>query len=199
MRLKNKGSLLKIRNLIGFFLALVVAVSSALAQVAPSQPSNPPQLKVELILSKKTFKVGETVEVRYRLTSLVDGTLCFAVPLVGAEQHYSGYLKTDASSPSGSIDLFLEHFWERHPGEESLRQNVLNQWIRLGMSEPYQTKKLQKWARLGDVGEWTLRSAYYPPALSTRDKEIVRSMGCTTPDRAIQADPVTITVVSSSD
>jgi len=188
---------LKIRKVFGVLLAILLTASLALAQGAPSAPSVP-QLKVELILSKKTFKVGETIELRYRLTSLIDGTLCFPEPSVGAQQRYTGYLDTDASSPGGRVELFLEHFWESQPDEELLRQDVLNRWVRLGMSEPYRTKKPRRWARLGEPGEWTLRAAYHPPTLTTRDKEIVKSMGCIPPDRAIQSDPVTITVSASS-
>jgi hypothetical protein len=60
---------------------LILAVVPALTLLLSSQTATPvlapkpPQLKLEIIPLKKTYFVGETVFVKYRLTSLADGTL----------------------------------------------------------------------------------------------------------------------------
>jgi hypothetical protein len=125
-------------------LILVPLVATALsltlhAQVKPSEAkTKPPQLKLEVIPTKKVYKVGDTVFVKYRLTSLVDGTLCFAPPAMEQTGRAGGYLKTDATPPKGTdAEFFIDDVWPRYPTDEELRRDVANRWIKLGMSEPY--------------------------------------------------------------
>jgi hypothetical protein len=180
-------------------LALIIMLSPGGAQQTPGAENlKPPQLKLELIPLKKTYDVGETVVVRYRLTSLADGSLCFPPPAIESLQSVVGSLQTEATSPAGHEDLFIENYWERRPHEEHLRANVLERWVRLGMSEPYRPPKSRIAVKLDEPGQWVLRAKYHPPSLSAREKEIVKSMGCTPPDASIQSDPVTITVVNST-
>ena len=95
-------------------------------------------------------------------------------------------------------DYFIESVWPRHPDEEELRTSISRDWIKLGMSEPYQVPKPEKMLVFNELGEWVLGATYHPPDLTARDKDIVKSMGCTPPDVSIQSDPVTITVVNST-
>jgi hypothetical protein len=66
------------------------------------------------------------------------------------------------------------------------------------MSEPYLVPKSDKITVVNELGEWALVATYNPPDLTARDKEIVKSMGCTPPDVSIQSDSVTITIVNST-
>src|SRR5579864_8735219 len=155
-------------------LALAPMLSSQTA--APVLAPKPLQLKLEIIPLKKTYFVGETVLVKYRITSLVDGTLCFAPPAMQQTGGAGGYLKTDATPPKGvDGDLFIDHVWSRYPTDEELRRDVANRWIRLGMSEPYTPKAKARIAVLSTAGEWVLKSTYHPPDLKDDNRDIVES------------------------
>ena len=178
--------------------AVLTLTSVLSAQNANSTPApKPPQLKLEIIPAKKTYFVGETVFVRYKLTSLVDGTTCFPEPAIEVSGSFEGYLTSDARRLSGigDRDFFIGDVWPRHPGEEEIRSAVVDRWIKLGMSEPYSPQKLEKTVALKGTGEWELQATYHPPDLKARDKEVVKSMGCTAPDMQVISDPVKITVV----
>jgi hypothetical protein len=178
------------------FVAPVQLLSSQTA--APVLAPKPPHLKLEIVPVKKTYFVGESVFVRYRLTSLVDGTLCFPPPTAEAQLFHTGYLTTDATQPtSDERHRFIEVFDARGPTDEELRNNVTSKWIRLGMSEPYKPKQAGRVTVLTEPGQWTLRSTYHPPELNAREKAIVESLGCTPPDVEVHSDPVTITVISA--
>jgi len=182
-------------------IAFVMAALSPLlhAQVKPQETqTKPPQLKLEVIPLKTIYTVGETVFVRYRLTSLVDGTLCFPPPTAEAQLFHTGYLATDATQPtSDERRRFIEVFDARGPTDEELRNNITSKWIRLGMSEPYKPKQAGRVTVLTEPGQWTLRSTYHPPNLNAREKGIVESLGCTPPDVEVHSAPVTITVMSA--
>lgn len=185
-------------------LILVPFVTAALspllhAQVKPQETqTKPPQLKLEVIPTKKVYKVGDTVFVKYKLTSLVDGTLCFPPPTAEAQLFDTGYLTTDATQPtSDERDRFIEVFDARHPTDEELRNNVTSKWIKLGMSEPYKPKQAGRVAVLTEPGQWTLRSTYSPPEPNAREKAIVESLGCTPPDVEVHSTPVVITVMNA--
>jgi hypothetical protein len=188
-------------------LILVLLVTAVLspdlhAQVKPQETqTKPPQLKLEVIPLKSIYRVGETVLVKYKLTSLVDGTLCFPPPAPEAHQSVTGYLTTEASSTTRDAagNRFLEGFWEKDPTDEQLRSKVTNQWVKLGMSEPYEPKQAGKVTVLTEPGEWVIRSTYVPPALTTGQRVIVESLGCTPPDVEVHSAPVTITVMSASE
>jgi len=115
-------------------------------------------------------------------------------------QRVTGFLSTDAIplAREGEGERFIEHFWERFPDEEDLRSNVPRDWIKLGMSEPYSAIKPGKVIRLTAAGEWILTSSYHPPFLSTEQRAIVQSLGCTPPSEEVHSKPVTITVVNPS-
>ena len=178
------------------FVAAVQLLSSQTA--TPLLAPKPPQLKLEIIPLKKTYFVGETVFVKYKLTSLVDGTLCFPPPTAEAQLFDTGYLTTDATQPtSDERQQFIEVFDARHPTDEELRNNIASQWIRLGMSEPYKPKQAGRVTVLTEPGQWTLRSTYHPPELNARESAIVESLGCTPPDLEVHSGLVTITVMSA--
>lgn len=76
-------SLIRILNKPAWFsvLSLAVSLSPATAQVKPTANElKPPQLQLEITPLNHVYKVGETVFIKYKLTSLVDGTLCFPAP-----------------------------------------------------------------------------------------------------------------------
>ena len=182
-------------------LAAVLSLTPVLsAQSAKTTPAaKPPQLTLEIIPLKKTYFVGETVFVKYKLTSLIDGTLCFPNASAEAQQFVTGYLITDAAPTTlgGERDRFIESFWERNPIDEQLRSNVMSHWVKLGMSEPYKPRRTGKVTVLTDPGEWVLQSTYVPPELKASQKAIVESLGCTPPSVEVHSTPVTITVLSS--
>lgn len=186
-------------------LILVPFVISAMnpllhAQVKPQgTQTKPPQLKLELIALKSSYRIGETVFVKYKLTSLVDGTLCFAPPAVDSTGGFGGSLNTDVIPPpqAADWDLFIEHFWPTHPSTEELRRDVANRWIRLGMSEPYTPKAKARIAVLSTAGEWVLKSTYRPPELTGDDRAVVESLGCTPPDVEVHSTPVIIRVTNA--
>ncbi|MGO9084409.1 MAG: hypothetical protein ACLQBK_04215 [Candidatus Sulfotelmatobacter sp.] len=179
---------------LAFFAALFPA---AAPQTPPAEAPRPPQLKLEVIPLKKTYTVGETVSLKYRLTSLVDGTMCFPEPAIEVSGSFEGYLTSDARRLSGigDRDFFIDDVWPRHPGEEEIRSAVVDRWIKMGMSEPYSPRKLDKTIALKGTGEWELQATYHPPDLKAHDKEIVRSLGCTAPDMQVRSEPAIITVV----
>jgi len=190
------------RRLILILLATARSISLIHAQVKPqTTQTKPPQLKLEVIPLKSSYRVGETVFVKYKLTSLVDGTLCFASPAVNFTGGFGGSLRSDVIPPiqARDWDLFIEHFWPTHPTAEQLRLDVANRWIRLGMSEPYTPKAKARIAVLSTAGEWVLKSTYRPPELKGDDRAVVESLGCTPPDMQVQSDPVTITVTNASE
>jgi hypothetical protein len=180
-------------------LAILCLTTSLSAQTAePDPPKKPPQLKLEVIPTKRVYKVGDTVFVKYKLTSLADGTLCFPPPAPEAQQSVTGYLTTEASPTTlDDGDRFIEGFWEKNPTDEQLRSNVTNQWVRLGMSEPYKPKRAGKVTVLTKPGEWVLQSTYVPPALTTGQRVIVESLGCTPPDARVPSGPITVTVMNA--
>jgi hypothetical protein len=194
------GAILAFRRL---FLLLVAAPAVGLSLAAQTQPqetrANVPQIKLEVTPTKKTYRVGETVFVKYKLTSLSDGTLCFPQPGVEAQSHWTGYLTTEAiltreTGDTDGGDRFIENFWERRPTEEQLRSDIANRWIKLGMSEPYIPKKAGNVRILTQPGEWVLQTTYNPPALESQ-KTLIESLGCSLPDSPVRATPVTITVL----
>jgi hypothetical protein len=190
----------KLASAFGFLLAFFTALPSAAAQQAPTSDSaKRPQLKLEVIPLKKTYTVGETVVVRYRLMSLEDGTLCFPPPAIEESGTFEGYvsLKARPLNNAGDQDFFIHDVWPMHPTEEEVRSDVADRWIKLGMSEPYRLRKPDKMA-LSSPGEWELQATYHPPGLTARDKDIVRSMGCTPPDVPVLSEPLTIAVVNPS-
>jgi hypothetical protein len=117
------------------FVAAAKLLTAQAVEFAP--PSMPPKLTLEITPLKKSYLVGETVFVKYKLTSLVDGTLCFPPPAAEVVLSDTGYLTTDATQPaSDGRDRFIEVFDARHPTDAELRNNVTSRWIKLGMSEP---------------------------------------------------------------
>jgi len=180
-------------------IAVLTPTSVLSAQSAKSTPApRPPQLTLEIIPAKKTYFVGETVFVKYKLTSLVDGTLCFAPPAMEKTGRFGGYLKTDATPPPGTYaDFFIDDVWPRYPTDEEFRRDVTDRWIRLGMSEPYTPKAKARITVLSGPGEWVLKSIYHPPELRGSEKAIVESLGCTPPDVEVHSAPVTVTVVNA--
>ena len=188
---------MRLTGTIAVLLTFFAPLSAASAQQTPPEPAKPPQLKLEVIPSKTTYIVGETLAVKYRLTSLMDGTLCFPRPTTQAQQSDTGYLKTEVIGPDDR-ETFIEHSWERRPNEEQLRERITSNWVRLGMSEPYQPRKPQKIIKLDVPGEWKLQAAYQPPSLTPHEMEIVRSMGCMPPDTAVHAPLLTVTVIDST-
>jgi hypothetical protein len=189
---------LAFRRLFLLSVPFVTVAQLLTAQTVKLDPApRQPQLTLEVIPLKKTYFVGETLFVKYKLTSLVDGTLFFPPPAVRGEQFFTGYLATVASSPEETEerDRFIESYWERHPSEEKLRSGVAEQWIKLGMSEPYQPKKAEEITVLKAPGEWVLQSTYQPPELSAHEKAIVESLGCTPSEVPIHST-LTITVMN---
>lgn len=178
------------------FVAALQLLSSQTA--TPVLAPKPPQLDLEITPAKKTYFVGETVFVKYRLTSLADGTLCFPPPEAESHVSVTGYLLTDAN-PIGpdEKDKFIEVYDVRSPTDEQLRFKVATKWTKVGMSEPCRPKQAGKVAVLTEPGEWVLRSTYHPPELLAGQKAIVESLGCTPPDVEVYSTPVTITVLSS--
>lgn len=175
-------------------LTFVLSAQNAKPTLAPK----PPQLTLEIIPAKKTYSVGETIFVKYKLTSLVDGTLCFAPPAVEQTGGFGGYLKTDVTAPKREdLDFFIDHVWPRYPTAEEFRRDVADRWIRLGMSEPYTPKEKARITVLSGPGEWVLKSTYHPPELKAGDRAIVESLGCTPPDVEVHSAPVTITVTNA--
>jgi len=73
-----------------FLLALLCLLLRQTASAQMEALPKAPQLKLEIIPAKKTYRVGETVFVRYKLTSLADGTILFsdANPRVYAARHW---------------------------------------------------------------------------------------------------------------
>ena len=187
-------------TLLCVLLAFVLAMPTARAQqLTRMEGPNSPSLKLELIPVTKTYKIGEPLVVKYRLTSLVDGTLCFPVPAIGASGSFEGHIILNAQpiDPHEERDLFIEHFWPVRPDEYQLRLNISLDWIKLGMSEPYQVPKPDSRTLLKVDGKWLLQAEYAPPELTAREREVVKSMGCTPPQDSVKADPVTINVIGS--
>ena len=127
-------SLIRIMSKAAWFsvLSLAVSLSPAIAQVRPTAAKEikPPQLQLEITPLKQVYKVGETVFVKYKLTSLTDGTLCFPPPNLEVSQHFTGYFSTFATPPGvKDITRFLEGFWEKSPSVERLRTDVPDSWI----------------------------------------------------------------------
>jgi len=182
--------------LLTLFAALLPAAAQ---QTPPPETPKPPQLKLEVIPLKKTYAVGETVVVKYLLTSLVDGTLCFPQPAVEVSGSFQGYLTLETRPRNGGEDLgfFIDDVWPRHPTDGELRSAIAHRWIKLGMSEPYQLRRSSRAVALTSPGEWEVQATYHPPDLTAPDKEIVKSMGCSPPDTQVRSDPFTITVESS--
>jgi hypothetical protein len=176
-------------------LALTPLPSAQTTKLAPAPKL--PQLKLEIIPLKKTYFVGETVFVKYRLTSLADGTLCFPTPAAEAEQSLTGYFTTDAmpSPLDTERDRFIEGFWEKSPTDDQLRSLVANEWIKLGMSEPYNPKRVGKVPVVTTSGTWVLQTKYGPPRLGSGQRAIVESLGCAAPDQVVHSAPVTIDVI----
>ncbi len=182
------------------FSKFVLSMSSLVLGQAPPPivTPRPPQLKLEVLPVKQTYFVGETLFVKYKLTSLIDGTLCFPPVTVEAHDAVAGYLTTDATPPTiDEGERFIEVYDGRYPDDEQLRSNVTNRWIKLGMSEPHKPKKAGKVTVLTVPGDWVLRSTYHPPELEARKKSIVEALGCTPPDVDVHSAPVTITVHSA--
>ena len=179
-------------------LAAALTLTPLLASQTATQSTapKPPQLKLEIIPLKKTYFVGETVFVKYRLTSLVVGTLCFAPPAREQTGGAGGYLKTDVTAPNGvDVDIFIDDVWPRSPTEQELRGDVANRWIKLGMSEPYTSRKKGRITVLSGAGKWVLKSTYHPPDLKRDQRAIVESLGCAAPDQIVRSAPVTIHVI----
>jgi hypothetical protein len=186
-------------------LLLILAAVLALSPISsaqtnkPSPTHKPPQLTLEIIPLKKSYFVGETVFVKYRLTSLVDGTLCFAPPALEQTGDAGGYLKTDVTAPNGvDVDIFIDGVWPVYPTDEEIRRDVTDRWIKLGMSEPYISRKRGRITVLSRAGRWVLKSTYYPPDFKGDQRAIVESLGCAAPDVEVHSDPVTITVLTSA-
>jgi len=111
------------RRLILVLLATAWLISLIHAQVKPqATQAKTPQLKLEVIPTKNVYTVGEIVFVKYKLTSLVDGTLCFASPAVNFTGAFGGSLRSDVIPPIQAKDwnLFIEHFWPTHLTAEQL-------------------------------------------------------------------------------
>ena len=164
---------------------------------APVLAPKPPQVKLEIIPLKRTYFVGETVLVKYRLTSLADGTLCFPPPAAEAAQAFTGYFTSDATPPNPDTerDRFIEGFWEKSPTDDRLRLLVANEWIKLGMSEPYQPKRVGRVPAMTTSGRWVLQTKYVPPRLESGQRAIVESFGCAAPNQVVESAPVTIEVI----
>jgi hypothetical protein len=187
----------RVTRLATILLAWAALFTAAAQQTPLAEAPKSPQLKLEVIPLKKTYALGETVLLKYRLTSLVDGTMCFPEPAIEVSGSFEGSLRSDAHHLSGigDPDFFIEDIWPMHPGEEEIRSTVADRWIKLGMSEPHSPQKVDKTIVLNGTGEWELQATYYPPGLNAHDKEVVKSMGCTAPDMQVHSEPVRITVV----
>jgi hypothetical protein len=84
-------ALLTLLRLLLLAIAVLAMCPPPLAQVQPqAAQANPPKLKLEVIPLKRTYLVGETLFGKYKLPSVVDGTLCFPPPATEAQQHVDG-------------------------------------------------------------------------------------------------------------
>ena len=179
------------------FLSLLIYIRPLGAQVSqPGENFRPPKLRLEITSLKQIYTVGEIAFVKYTLSSMADGTLCFPVPAEEAYSSYSGYFETIATrSGHADGDIFYQHFWERSASGEQLHNAVMQRWVKLGMSEPYQPKEFSKVVVFTKAGEWKLRSTYHSPELSWAQIGIVESLGCTPSVNAVDSGEVSITVV----
>jgi hypothetical protein len=143
-------------------LAFWLPLCGASAQV--EKVTKPPQLKLEIAPSKRTHTIEEAVLVRYKLTSLVDGTLCFPLPAIETRGSFQGYLTLEARprNPVDERDIFIDYVWPRHPDEEELRKSISREWIKLGMLEPYLVPKADKMIVVNELGDWTLVAGVSP-------------------------------------
>lgn len=184
---------------LGFLIFLLFILDTLAQQAQNGEGLRPPQLKLELIPEKSTYLTSEKAKLNFRLTSLSDGTVCFPRPAFEQTGTSAGYLSIDARPLTGTGDeqYFLSGVWPRHPSEEELRADVIDRWIRVGMSEPH-----EQWERkpLGlDQGDWLIKASYHPPKLSAHERSIVESLGCTAPfEQTVSSDPVTIHIANSS-
>lgn len=175
---------------------LVLLSPSLVSAQIEGREATSPQLRLEIVLLKQVYGVGETVSLKYRLTSLADGTLCFPGPSAEWQDEDLGYFDVEITPPKGveEREVFIESFYPRGRTEEELREDVIHRWVKLGPFEPYQTPKAGKTMVPTAPGDWILQSTYYPPSFKGQRRTMITSLGCSPPDRPVRSRPIKITV-----
>jgi hypothetical protein len=145
---------------------------------------------------KQSHLVGEIVSLKYRLTSLADGTLCFPRPDPEGQDEDQGYFQVEITPPKGAEprDIFIEGFYPVGRTDDELREDVTHRWVKLAPFEPYETPNAGKTMVPTAPGDWILQSTYYPPKFKDQRRAMITSLGCSPPDRPVRSRPVKITV-----
>src|SRR5271169_4768147 len=178
----------------------IAAVSPLLhAQIKPQETqAKPPQLKLEMIPGKKTYRVGEAVVVKYKLTNLSDTTVCFPRPDTKTEEELKGYVRTSAINSQSETDYFIESSWTRRDvrTDQELLEDANENWVKLAPSLSYVSEEARPLASL-TTGDWKLQSRYVPPYVGSKAKLIVDALSCTPPEVGVTSKAVRVRITGT--
>jgi len=182
-----------------------LALGSSLAVCALAQQTERPQLRLRIVLQKRTYALNERLMVKSELTNLTSRTLCFPVPDQDCESTSTGWLLTTGYPLNkGERDSFICHADGGGIGGAKLESDIKDHWIMLAPNAVYTTKVSEANVTLSVGGDWKLKASYHPPvgAFSGDYAKTLQStaeqVGCKLPDSISAAEPETITVLSDN-
>ena len=115
------------------FLPIAVLITPLLsAQNATSAlVPKPPLLRLEVVPANTTYRVGEAVVVKYKITNLSDKTICFPRPDTKTADEVEGYIRTIATGRGGESETFIEGFYPSGIPDQQLINEANEKWIKL--------------------------------------------------------------------
>jgi hypothetical protein len=161
------------------------------------------ELKLRIIPDRETYSLHDKALTKAELINLTNKTLCFPEPARNCEDTSSGSLiTTSESAVTGEREWFHCHIDGRGVPREELVAEIEQHWIKLAPNAAYVTKSAEAYGDLFVVGQWRLKAIYRPPKCSFNIAECAnhirsaaQSVGCTVPEMASSAKPVTVNVV----
>jgi hypothetical protein len=154
---------------------------------------------LEVIPAKKTYRAGETMFVRYRITNLSDVTMCFPAPALKTNKPLDGYVHTRVTSNQRRGEDFIESFYSRDVRtDQELIGEANASWIKLVPGLSYVTDEVHLVA-VSAVGDWTIQADYSPPYLRGRASLVTDSLSCTPPESVATSKPVNISSIAASE
>ena len=190
--------------------ALGVCSICALSQAAENTLlRKAPELKLRIMLGKETYTLHEKVFTKAEFTNLSDKTLCFPEPVQDCVDSVPGYLITKGEAPANTPGEHEQFICVRDgrawPGEK-LPSEIEQRWIKLAPNKVYVTKSAEANVIFDVPGQWRLETTYHPPEGPFHPAEFrrhiesaARMVGCTIPETAVSAEPITVNVVPRAD
>jgi hypothetical protein len=180
---------------------LIPAFASFFGACAFAQQAPHPELRLEMLVLKRGYRVNEKLIVKAKLTNLTSKTLCFPVPDLECSTPQTGSVVIDGEPVrAGEGERHVCHVDGRGPVGIELDADVNDHWIKLSPNAVYRTNATEVKVTLSEAGDWRLTASYYSPEGSFGPEyrktlvSAAKKAGCQLPESSVIAEPKLISV-----